>query len=56
MRVVKYWNRLPREGEESLFPEVFKKHVDVALRDIVSGHSGGEVMIVPDDARGLFPP
>jgi len=37
--VVRYWNRLPREVVESLFPEVIKKRVNVALRDTVqSGH------------------
>jgi len=34
-RVVRHWNRLPRKVLESLSPEVFKKHVDMALQDIV---------------------
>jgi len=34
-RAVKHRCRLPREVVESPSPEVFKRHVDVAFRDVV---------------------
>jgi len=41
---------------ESLPLEVFKKCVDVALRDMLSGHSCGGSVVGLDGTTGLFQP
>ena len=38
---------------ESPLLEVFKSHVDVALRDMVSEHSRDRLAVRLDDLRGL---
>ena len=38
---------------ESLSLKVFKNRVDVALRDMVSGHGGDGLMLGLDDLSGL---
>ena len=48
--------QLPREVVQSPFLEVFQSRVDVALRDVVSGHGGDGRAVGPGDLRGLFQP
>ena len=44
-RAVRQWHRLPREMVDSPSLEVFKSRVDVALRDVGSGHGGGGLTV-----------
>jgi len=53
-RAVRQWHRLPREVVEPPFLEMFKNCVDVALRDVVSGHGGEAMMVGLHDLSGLF--
>jgi len=55
-RVVKHWKRLPREVVQSPSLEAFKKHVDVALGDMVSRHGCVGLTVGRDDLGGLFQP
>ena len=55
-KVVMHWHRLPREVVHSPSLEVFKNHVDVALRDLVSGRGGDGLMVGLVGLSGLFQP
>ena len=48
--------QLPREVVQSLSLEVFQNCVDVALRNVVSGHGRGGLEVGLDGLSGLFQP
>jgi len=54
--LVRYWNRLPRDAMGSPSLEVFKKRIDVTLRDMVSEHGEDGLMDGLDDLSYLFQP
>ena len=53
-RVFRHWQRLPRAVLGSPSLEEFKKRVNVALRDVVSGHDGSGLAL--GDLRGVSQP
>lgn len=53
-RAARQWQKLPREVRESASLEVLKHGVDVALRDLVSGHGGGGLVVRLDNLSGSF--
>jgi len=52
-RVVMHWHGLHMEAVESLPLDVFKKHVDVAQMDVVSGHGSEGLAVTLDELRAF---
>lgn len=55
-RVTMQWHRLPKEVMESPFQEALKNCRGVALRVMVSGFCGDELMVGLGDLSILFQP
>jgi len=55
-KAMRQWNRLLREGVESLSLEAFNNCVDVALRDMVRGHGEDRLVVGLHVLSGLFQP
>ena len=53
---MRHWHRLHREVVESPSLEISKNRVDVALRNVVSGHGGDGLGVGLDGHCGLFQP
>ena len=55
-RLVRHWNRMSMGLMESPSLGVFRRHGDVALMDMVSGHDGDGSKVGHSGLRGLFQP
>lgn len=50
--MVRQWHRLPREVMQTRSLEVFRKDRDLALKNVVSGHSEDGKTVGQDNLRG----